>query len=156
MDLLARREHSPAELRRKLADRDFSPGEIEVTLEALIREGLLSEARFLESFVDSQVRRGHGPVWIRAELEKRGIAGEEVAAALAAADRDWTALAREVRAKRFGAGRPADFRERARQMRFLQYRGFTGAQVREALGSAGADAGDDVPDDAPDDGFTAD
>jgi regulatory protein len=152
MDLLARREHSPAELRRKLADRDFSPGEIEVTLEALIREGLLSEARFLEGFVDSQARRGHGPVWIRAELEKRGVAGDEVAAALAAAGRDWTALAREVRAKRFGAGRPADFRERARQMRFLQYRGFTAAQVREALGSAG----DDADGDAPDDGFTAD
>lgn len=134
MDLLARREHSPAELRRKLAGRDFSPGEIETTLEALTREGLLSESRFLAGFVGSQARRGHGPIWIRAELEKRGVAGDEVAAALAAAGQDWVVLAREVRAKRFGPAAPADFRERARQMRFLQYRGFTADQVRQAVG----------------------
>ena len=61
------------------------------------------------------------------------------AAALADAGTDWPELARAVREKRFGAGAPADFRERARQARFLQYRGFTADQVRQALGSAADD-----------------
>jgi regulatory protein len=133
LDLLARREHSEVELRRKLADREVSPDDIDVTLAALRREGLLSDERFIGSFLGSQVRRGHGPVWIRGELEKRGIAASEVAAALAATEHDWTALARDLRQRRFGPAPPADYKEKARQMRFLQYRGFTPDQVRAAF-----------------------
>ena len=124
LDLLARREHGVAELRAKLADREFAPDEIEATLTTLQREGLLSESRFLEAFVASHARRGHGPVWIRAELERKGIAGEAIREALEAAEVDWDAEAEAVRVKRFGPEPPADFKARARQARFLQYRGY--------------------------------
>ena len=124
LDLLARREHGVAELRAKLADREFTPEEIEATLAALQREGLLSESRFLEAFVASHARRGHGPVWIRAELERKGVSGEAIREALEAAEVDWDAEAEAVRVKRFGTEPPADFKERARQARFLQYRGY--------------------------------
>ena len=124
LDLLARREHGVAELRAKLVDREFTPDEIEATLTALQQEGLLSEDRFLESFIGSHARRGHGPVWIRAELERKGIAGEAIREALEAAEVDWDAEAEAVRVKRFGPEPPADFKERARQARFLQYRGY--------------------------------
>jgi regulatory protein len=115
----------------------LSPEEIEATLEALIGDGLLSEDRFVASFVGSYTRRGHGPVWIRAELERRGIAGEAIAEALATADVDWDAAAEAVRVKRFGPGAPTDFKERVRQARFLQYRGFTAEQ---ALGACEAES----------------
>ncbi|MEO7387100.1 MAG: regulatory protein RecX [Gammaproteobacteria bacterium] len=124
LDILALREHSVQELRDKLRLREFADDEIAATLEALVREGLLSEERFIESFVGSHARRGHGPVWIRAELERRGIAGQVIREALDRADVDWDAAAEAVRVKRFGPGIPADFGERARQARFLQYRGF--------------------------------
>lgn len=124
LDILARREHSVAELREKLGSRGFDGEEIEVTLQALIGEGLLSEARFLETFVGSHARRGHGPVWIRAELERKGIAGEAIREALEGAGVDWDAAAEAVRVKRFGPATPTDYPERARQARFLQYRGF--------------------------------
>ena len=52
---------------------------------------------------------------------------------LRAADVDWLATIRAVRAKRFGAELPRDYPERARQARFLQYRGFDAAQIRAAL-----------------------
>ena len=143
LDLLSRREHSTAELRRKLKDREYDPDEIDATLDRLGQEGLLSDGRFLESFVGSQARRGHGPVWIRAELERRGSAGVEVAAALDAAGVDWVAIAVEVREKRFGGAGPSDLKDRARQMRFLQYRGFTAEQVRAALKTAGSGSAPD-------------
>ena len=112
------------ELREKLAARDFDGDEIEATLSALLEDGLLSEERFVENFVGSYTRRGHGPVWLRAELERRGISGEAISAALAKADVDWDAAAEAVRVKRFGPETPTDFKERVRQARFLQYRGF--------------------------------
>jgi regulatory protein len=124
LDILARREHSVAELREKLRARDFDAEEIEATLEALVSDGLLSEERFVESFVGSYTRRGHGPVWLRAELERRGISGAAISEALAKADVDWDAAAEAVRVKRFGPEIPTDFKERVRQARFLQYRGF--------------------------------
>ena len=112
------------ELRDKLVARDFDTAEIEAVLAALIGDGLLCEERFVENFVGSYTRRGHGPVWIRAQLERRGIAGEAIAEALASADIDWDAAAEAVRVKRFGAAVPTDFKERVRQARFLHYRGF--------------------------------
>lgn len=133
MNLLARREHSTAELRDKLAARGFEPDEVDATLAALAREGLVSDARFLEAFVASHVRRGHGPARIRAELERHRLAAELIAEVLATRAAEWPALAREVRVKRFGAARPADFKERARQARFLQYRGFGSDDIRGAL-----------------------
>jgi len=134
MDLLARREHSLAELRDKLAARAFEPAEIEAALAQLAREGLADDARFIEAFIASRIRKGHGPIRIRAELLQRGIDGDAVTRALAESH-DWRSLARDVRAARFGAQPPADFRERARQFRFLEYRGFTSEQVRASVGS---------------------
>jgi regulatory protein len=132
MDLLARREHSLAELRRRLTAGEFDPAEIETALTDLSREGLADEGRFVEAFVASRIRKGQGPIRIRAELLERGIDGETIARVLAEAH-DWRALARDVRAKRFSAAPPQDFRERARQSRFLEYRGFTADQVRSAF-----------------------
>jgi regulatory protein len=133
MDLLARREHSLAELREKLAAREFGADEIESALASLARDGLADETRFAESFVASRIRKGQGPSRIRAELVERGVDGETIAGCLADAH-DWRALAREVRVKRFGASPPQDLRERARQSRFLEYRGFTAEQIRGCFG----------------------
>jgi len=132
MDLLARREHSLAELREKLAAREFPPEEIDAALAGLAREGLADEGRFLEAFIASRIRKGQGPIRIRAELQDRGIAAPAASEALSGAH-DWRALACDVRQRRFGAAAPRDFRERARQARFLEYRGFTAEQVRAAL-----------------------
>jgi regulatory protein len=129
MDMLARREHSLAELRDKLAARDFDPDEIDAALAGLAREGLADNVRFTDAFITARIRRGQGPIRIRAELAQRGIDADAIACGLDDAA-DWRALARDVRAKRFGAAPPKDFRERARQSRFLEYRGFSAEQIR--------------------------
>src|SRR5690606_35862482 len=137
--LLARREHSRLELERKLASRGYDGGLITETLDGLEQSGLLDGQRFMDSFIESRVGRGLGPVRIRSELVQRGIASAAAAEALAAADHDWRRLAAAVRRKRFGPDAPREFRERARQARFLEYRGFRAADIDAAL-ELGADS----------------
>ena len=131
VELLARREHSRLELERKLATRGFPEAVIAPALDALEHSGVLVATRFTESFIRSRVAKGQGPARIRAELAERGVG--DAAELLRGGDVDWLAAARAVRRKRFGAEPPRDFRERAKQARFLQYRGFTADQVRAAL-----------------------
>ena len=133
--LLARREHSRAELERKLAARG-APGElVDEVLESLGARRLQSDERYAEALVTSRVGRGQGPVRIRRELAERGVAAGLVDAALDAADVDWAQLARDTRQRRFGSEAPSEWNERVRQARFLEYRGFTGEQIRHALES---------------------
>ena len=133
LGFLARREHSRRELTRKLATRGFPDDVVSRALDELERTGALAEARFTESFVRSRISKGQGPQRIRAELAQRGITDDEADDVLRAADVDWLTTIRAVRAKRFGAELPRDYAERARQARFLQYRGFDSAQIRAAL-----------------------
>ncbi len=133
MNWLARREHTLGELRAKLQAREIPHDAIEQTLTQLAGEGLASDARFAESFTASRLRRGQGPVRIRAELERRGVDPALIASQLDEATIDWVESARRVREKKFGLARPRDFDARARQARFLQYRGFSSEQIRDAL-----------------------
>jgi regulatory protein len=133
MDLLARREHSPLELKRKLVARSFDEELVGDVLGELEQEGLLSAERFTQSFIAARYARGQGPRRIERELAERGI--ESTGDYLDDPQFDWDALARETRVKRFGRPLPADFKEKARQMRFLEYRGFGNEQIRRALAS---------------------
>lgn len=146
--LLARREHAQAEIKRKLRDRGYDS---ELTLEVvddLTRQRLLSDERFAEMFIRSRAERGQGPVRLRAELRQLQIPVEQIDRHLAAARVDWTELARSVRLRKFGKQLASSLSERAKQVRFLQYRGFTAAQIRAALGGSCEDdlleAGDDT------------
>jgi regulatory protein len=129
LDLLARREHSRRELSCKLRARGFDDGTVDISLEALEREGLLSDTRFAEQFVWSRFQRGSGPQKIHAELRERGVDEALIEHNIEALADDWQGLLREVREKKFGSALPTDFRERSRQMRFLQQRGFTAEQI---------------------------
>ncbi len=134
MALLARRDHFSAELRRKLLERGFEPAATSEALEALETERLLDDARCLERFVVYRAERGQGPLRIAIDLKAHGVPAELIGPALEAAG-DWRALARTVRRRRFGAIAPADWSEKARQARFLQYRGFSSDDIRAAIGA---------------------
>jgi len=95
----------------------------------LVAQGLLSNARYAESFIHSRYQRGQGPQKIRAELRERGVDEALIDAGLETYASHWQELLEQVRLKRFGPARPDDFRERSRQMRFLQQRGFTAEQI---------------------------
>lgn len=131
LDLLARREHTPLELEGKLAARGYADSVIADTLGALESEGLIDTMRFAETFVQSRINKGQGPVRIRGELLQRGVAESVCGQALD--EHDWVACARRARAKKYGEQAPVSFQERMRQSRFLQYRGFTSEQIKHAV-----------------------
>jgi regulatory protein len=124
MDLLARREHGRIELSRKLRSRGAPSELIEPALDRLAEEGLLSEARYLESFVRMRANAGYGPLRIREELSQRGLAREDIEQALRDSGFDWAAQLHDVWMRKFAGELPSDQRERARQGRFLSYRGY--------------------------------
>lgn len=133
MDYLARREHGRAELAAKLEAAGFDATVAETAIAKLIDDGLQSDARYVEAFVRSRIDQGKGPMRIRADLRTRGIDDRLVEGGLSDSGEDWTALARQVRSKKFGTDRPLAFSDKARQMRFLESRGFEGDQIRAAV-----------------------
>jgi regulatory protein len=132
--LLAGRDFGRQELAVRLTRKGYPRAHIAAVLDQLTAAKLLSEARFVEQFIRQHAARGQGPVRIRLELSQRGVEAEAVEEALAASGEDWVAAAREARRRKFGAALPGDFRQRAKQARFLQYRGYSAEQVRAALG----------------------
>jgi regulatory protein len=133
MDLLARREHGRVELTRKLRLRGALPEMIDTELDRLTEEGLLSEARYLESFINYRARSGYGPARIREELTQRGLARSEIEQALRDCGFDWAEQLTQTWQRKFAGRLPADLRERGQQTRFLSYRGYSLEQIGRLL-----------------------
>lgn len=130
--LLARREYSRAELERKLAAFEEVPGTLAQALDALQAKDFINEQRVVDSVVHRRAPRlGAGRV--RQELERKGLDREAVASAVAALASTELARARDVWQKKFGSTAPVDAADRARQMRFLASRGFSGEVVRRVV-----------------------
>jgi regulatory protein len=133
MDYLARREYGREELSAKLVSAGFDESTALSAVERLTTEGLQDDRRFVDNFIQSRVQQGKGPVRIRLELGQRGVSETLIDEVLDDRDDDWRSLARTIRQRKFGPDQPRDFPEKARQMRFLQYRGFTRDQIHAAL-----------------------
>lgn len=132
--LLARREHSRAELVRKLGQVGFAHHDIGAVLDEFEEKKWLSDRRFAESWVADHRARA-GSVKLAYDLRQRGV-DETIIEDMLSKNRDSELeRAREVWQKKFGA-LPADMAEKTRQMRFLQNRGFTTETIRKILGSA--------------------
>jgi len=139
MDYLARRDYGRDELVGKLVKAGFDADQAATEVGRLTEEGLQSDRRFAESFVQSRINQGKGPVRIRQELKERGLASSTIDGALNESGEEWFELARHVRTRKFGAECPQDFKEKARQMRFLLYRGFESDHIQAAVRSRGDD-----------------
>lgn len=150
LQILAQREHSRSELRRKLmaharqpagegevpVDEDTAGEQVDMVLDWLQANRYLSEERFAESRIHVRAAR-YGNLRIRQELAQHGVAlSAEAAQQLHDSE---AARAREVWERKFGHV-PRDAAERARQMRFLAARGFSGEAIRRAMQGA-ADEG---------------
>lgn len=132
LKLLARREHSARELKRKLAARGVSDDDAAAAVEHAMAANWQSDARYAGMLVRTRIAGGYGPVRIEAELAVAGVPSEQIRAALDEAAVDWRELAVEVHAKKFGRA-PKSSAERAKQYRYLQGRGFDAEQISAAL-----------------------
>jgi len=131
---LARREHSRAELERKLAPHAQSPAALEQLLDALAAKRQLSDERYAEARAH-QLARKYGAARIRQDLKAKGI-DDDIAGRIPAEGEAARAAAILARKYRTPATTP---RERARRTRFLLQRGFSHDTIRRVVSSADGD-----------------
>ena len=137
---LAAREHSRAELATKLSRHvgpEDDPDAVARVLDELAAKGVINEARVAESLLHRRAGR-LGGARVLQELRAKGLPDDVVADAAAQLRSTELARAQAVWRRKFGQP-PADAAERARQLRFLAARGFSGDVARRALGGAADD-----------------
>ena len=133
MGMLAGREYLQGQLAEKLAKKFDNSSYIPEVLERLAKENLQSDHRFIEAFIRSRIARGQGETRIRLDLKQRGAPSGLVSQLLQEAEVDWFELARQTAEIKFGQSQPVDAKEKAKRMRFLQYRGYNYDQINYAL-----------------------
>jgi regulatory protein len=150
--MLSRRDYSASELRKKMKGRGYLEEAITPVVEELLATNTINDRRYGSNVVAYRARRGQGPVRIRNELRKAGVAAEDVEAAVVGDEDspDFVKRAREVRTRKFGSEIPKDRKERAKQARFLQYRGFSNDHIRAALAGDPEDDSGPAADSEPD------
>jgi regulatory protein len=129
LNALSRRDYSTLELSNKLLTKGYQSSDIHLLMTELKQVGLLNEQRFTEHFIHWRRAKGVGPLRIVKELEDRGVPHETIAEQLQITDNEWFSDAHTVWRKQFKGHMPAEYKQRAKQMRFLQYRGFTKEQI---------------------------
>lgn len=130
LQCLSRREHSRAELERKLARHAETAEDLQRVLDELQAKGFISEARVVESVLHQRAAQ-YGALRLRQELQRKGVAPAAIADAVAGLADSEFERALALWQRRFEAA--ADAREQARQSRFLLARGFSGAVVTRVL-----------------------
>jgi len=130
--LLARREHSRAELARKLETAGFAREDIALLLDAFEAKNWLSDQRFAVSYVADHHTRA-GSVKLAYDLRQRGVPSSTIEVVLNDSRDSELGRARAVWQKKFGAP-PTNAAEKGKQIRFMQSRGFTPEVIRRAIG----------------------
>jgi regulatory protein len=127
LKMLMRREHSRLELFQKLQTKGFDVDVVNNSISKLVEQNYQSDDRFSEEFIQMRFNQGKGPVKIASDLKMRGINTFDLSVF------DWFQLAKEIRQRKFGDLSSLDFKETAKQKRFLQSRGFTLDQINQAF-----------------------
>lgn len=138
LKLLARRDYSRVELRAKLAAGAETEEALEAVLDTLLSEHLLSDQRYATQRVLARARR-YGNARLKQDLRQHGVGDDDIAAALPEGG-DEVARCQAVWARKF-CDLPKTPDERAKQMRFLLFRGFSGEAIKQTMrrGTRGAD-----------------
>lgn len=133
LNLLARREHSQEELRRKLIRKGIAVNEIDEVLAQFIAAGWQSNRRFTEAYIRMRIGKGYGPLRIQIELRERGIASDLIEECLNVYREEWTHYLHIAWQKKFAGKMTADLKNRVKQTRFLQQRGFELSEINRFL-----------------------
>jgi regulatory protein len=136
--LLSRRDFCSQELAEKLNAQGYEPETVRGVVDELLERGFVNDERYAQQYVAMHAARGHGPLRIQRELSQLGLEPGLIESAVAGGE-DWAQRARELRIRRFGLAQPAGWPAKAKQARFLQYRGFSNDHIRAALDSEVSD-----------------
>ncbi len=132
---LSKREHSKLELRLKLLNKNFNIDDIEPVLDALAEQDIQSDLRYGQTVLRKRINKGYGLNYVVAELEQKGLATDTISRVIRDEQIDWFELARHVCETRFGNSEMTTKKDKAKRIRFLQYRGFDFEQISAVLGT---------------------
>ena len=122
--LLSRREHSAFEIRDKLQKRDFEEEEIAQAIRDLEQDGWLSDERYAEAYIRMRQQKGFGPLRIAIELNERGVDERIIDTYLQDVEDSWQQILEQQYLKKYKNRPVEDYSDKAKRIRFLQYRGF--------------------------------
>jgi len=131
--LLSRREHSALEIRDKLLKRDFDEEEIALAISELQQGGWLSDERFAEAYIRMRQQKGFGPIRIAIELNERGVKESVSDVYLQPDDKIWLQILKQQYKKKYKNKSIEDYNDKAKRIRFLQYRGFTLDKIYQVI-----------------------
>ena len=123
--LLSRRDHSVFELERKLRLREFPQDEIDNALEDLVKRDYLSDERFSEAYIHIRQQKGFGPIRISVELNERGVDERIYQSYLHPSSKQWMESLERTYQNKYRGAPIKDYQEKAKRIRFLQYRGYS-------------------------------
>ncbi|SJN55745.1 Regulatory protein RecX [Vibrio ruber DSM 16370] len=136
IQLLSRRDHGRVELYRKLIAKGFDGDEVDHAVQACEQYGYLDDVRYTQGMIRHHIAKGHGELRIYQSLKQKQIDESIIAEQLAELETDWFELAKSTAEKKFGISIEASVKDPkayAKQVRFLQYRGFNFEQIQYAL-----------------------
>ncbi|MGI2259137.1 regulatory protein RecX [Shewanella sp. GXUN23E] len=131
--MLARRDHSRAELKAKLLAKGFDSVDADMAMDYCESMGYLDDDRYAQMLLQSHISRGHGPAKVKQAFMQKGIPAELSNTVMNHCDCDWYQLARDKAQRKFGAAGKLEHKEKARRVRYLMGQGFNYDQVAHAL-----------------------
>ena len=133
IDLLSRREHTLKELMQKLLQRGHFRTDIDEVFAFLVEENYQSDFRAAECIFRNRVSRGYGWLYIKNELKQKGVSSDVVQSIHQEQDTNWYQQVEMTYDKKFSGSPINDQKEKAKRLRFLQYRGFSMDEILSVL-----------------------
>jgi len=134
--LLSRREHSATELSNKLCQRGYEYDEVNPVILSLIEQDYISDERYADCVLRSRVNKGYGWRFVQNELSQKGVSSSIAQKVVKNHQIDWYLQAELAYNKRFGNSQIEDQKDKAKRIRFLQYRGFSNDEIMAAIYSS--------------------
>jgi len=133
VSLLAKKNYASGDMHRQLTRLTEKTEDVERVLRLLTDNHYLNDAQFSAYLFDKHVKKLHGPTRIKQELRQKGFSQALIEQELEKSNIDWYALAKEARVRKFGEMLPTDTKDKNKQIRHLQYKGFAMDMIFEAL-----------------------
>lgn len=132
--LLSRQEYSKAQIAKKLAARCKDNEFIEKLILWCEDYGFIDDIRYAESFVRRQINKGLGLMRIKNEAYQKGVSADLVQTIVEELEIDWYLQAQSAYNKKFtNTSSSLDFKEKAKRIRYMSYRGFNHEQIEFAM-----------------------
>lgn len=132
--LLGRQEYSRKELTQKLKMKDADDDFIEQLLSWCESLGYIDEHRYCESFLRRQINKGLGQKRVLAEATNKGVDRAQLMALIEEQEIDWFELAQQTYQRKYGVGeKQLDYKEKAKRVRYMMYRGFGYEEINFAM-----------------------